>query len=181
MVSLFDKDLEPHSKVTKVGFLRPRHRKFRFSDFEVLSSAPLPFYTFYKCIRNLTQTIAYTDKNGAERRVKVFHRSQLLRTVVELLLGHIKDRRVMTWAKSRLEKLIKAFLIENGSEWVDRDFFIAAAILLYNADHSSEMEQRIDKANEHLNTSMSDVMRVTPVRYTESQVLTAVHKCELLI
>ena len=87
----------------------------------------------------------------------------------------------MTWAKSRLEKLIKAFLIENGSEWVDRDFFIAAAILLYNADHSSEMEQRIDKANEHLKTSMSDVMRVTPVRYTESQVLTAVHKCELLI
>lgn len=148
--------------------MRPRHRKFRFSDFEVLSSAHLPFYTFYKCLRKLNQTIAYTDENGSERRLKVFHRSQLLRAVVELLLGHIKDRRVMTWAKSRLEKLIKAFVIENGSEWVDKDFFIAAVILLYNADNSSAMEQRIDKANEHLNNSMTDVMRVAPVRYTQS-------------
>lgn len=179
-MSLYDKDLEPNVKAAKQGYLRPRHRKFRFSDFEVLSSAHLPFYTFYKCLRNLTQTVAYTDENGAERRLKVFHRSQLLRTVVELLLGHIKDRRVMAWAKSRLEKLVKAFVIENGSEWVDRDFFIAAVILLYNADHSSEMEQRIDKASEHLNNSVSDVMRVTPVRYTQSQMLTAVHKCELL-
>lgn len=50
---------------------------------------------------------------------------------------------------------MKAFVIESGSEWVDKDFFVAALILLFDADYDLNMKCSFDRANE--------VMRVVPV------------------
>lgn len=106
----------------------------------------------------------------------MFHRSQLLATMTKVLLGYLSDKRILAYFKSRLQKLINAFVVETGSEWVDKDFFVAALILLYNADFTSGMEHRFDQVSD-----MPKLMRVLPEKYTQAQVLASMQKCESLL
>lgn len=83
---------------------------------------------------------------------------------------------MITWTRLRLEKLLTAFLVDGGSDWIDKDFFVTVLLLSHDADLSSEMEHCID----HMN-GMKDVMKVAPIDQNESQVVAAMHKCEMLL